>query len=353
MLMKKTNILLNLSFVSTLIFLLSFCFTQKTLAQMIDTSQYGSDPSIGAQIPQIEEQVKITIDPIIPKPGDQVTITIEDYGIDLDRATVTWALNGKNIKAGVGVKSFILNAGPVGTVSNIVITVAPINGPSYSRTVKIAPADVDLIWEANSYVPPFYKGKALDTFGDDVKIVAIPTLVSNNKKMDPSQAVYTWKLNYEVQGDQSGTGVNYYDLPGKILPTPDNISVTVAAGQDRSITASKYEDVTAGTPGLDFYENNPIYGILFNRALSGTYNLNQDEVKIAAYPYFFGTKMKNDTDLTYTWNLNNTSINVPANQNEVTFRNANKQKGLATIQLRVNSASKLLQEVLGGISFSL
>ncbi|MDD5318398.1 MAG: hypothetical protein PHF79_01055 [Candidatus Pacebacteria bacterium] len=308
-------------------------------------------PDITSQIPEIQEQATVTVDPEIPKPNDSVSVSIEAFGIDLDRANVSWAVNGKTFTSGTGLKSLNLNAGPIGKVTKIDITVTPINGPAFTRSVTIAPADVDLIWEADSYTPPFYKGKALYSYQDNVRVVALPTLISNGSQVSRSNIIYNWKKNYTAYADKSGFGINYFDVTGNILTKPDNVAVEVSSAQDSSTKAANDVDLIPGDPQVALYEDNPLYGILFNRALQGSYNLNQAEVKVAAYPYFFGTNAKNGSTLGYAWSINNNSIDVPTNQNEVVFRQATKEKGQSDIAVQINSTDKLLEQAANAISF--
>jgi hypothetical protein len=119
-------------------------------------------PKTQAQIPVGLEE-RLTLNTIPEKPGanQDVYAEIESYAIDLSRSQVTWLINGVIKKQGFGERTFSFKTGPLGSSMNLrVVAISP-QGQSIEEEIVIQTSEVDLIWKADSYTPPFYKGKAL------------------------------------------------------------------------------------------------------------------------------------------------------------------------------------------------
>ncbi len=299
--------------------------------------------------PQIQEQLDINVFPESPKPGETVTISVQTYGLDLNTQLITWKLNGTEKLKGVGQKKFTFTMGSEGTVSVVQFNVVTTSGSEITKTFRFSPVNVDVLWQANTYTPPFYKGKALYTPEANVIFVAMPNIIMNSQRVDPSNIVYTWKQNYDVQGSLSGFGKNTFNFDGPIFVRPTTIEVSAYAAKDPSLKGSGQVVVTPENPMVLLYEENPILGSLFNKSFSGTYLLNDNEVKLAAYPFYFSTTNKNSF-VNYTWILNSNKLNnVPANQNNVVLKRTDSDAGSTLVSVHIGNSSKILQEAFADI----
>jgi len=186
----------------------------------------------------------MTMSPQYPAPGDTVTFTLQDFQDDLNVASVAWTVNGTQKSSGVGQTSFQVTAGAVGSRATVTATVTTAKGATLIQSGTIIPAGVDLLWQAHSYVPPFYLGKALFPFQGTITVTAMPTFALTN----PKNAVYKWQLDGGAMSDVSGSGKNTITLTGSILLKPINLSVTVQSA-DGSLMAQNSITLT-GTTGL-------------------------------------------------------------------------------------------------------
>lgn len=348
---KKINIKKLLLFV--LIFTLCISTTQ-SLAQ--ETPYFGEtastgepgvgDPSVPftSKFPQIKEQVVSEVSPEIPKPGDEVTITTELYGdIDLNTTLITWKIDGVVTLKGVGKKEFVFIMGNSGKVTTVDFEASPSNAPAITKTFTFAPVDVDILWQANTYTPPFYKGKALFTPEANVTFIAVPNILIGGKRVDPSDVVYKWKVDRTVDGENSGFGKSSYDYTGSIILRPTLIQAEVYAAANSAFKGMNGFQISHVFPQALIYEDSPLYGILFNRALRNQHTIKDDEVELSIIPYFFSTDGKNEA-VTYKWNLNNAALAIPSFQNSAIFRRKDDKKGTAMVSLTIGNPSKILQK---------
>src|SRR3989344_5564313 len=112
---------------------------------------------------QSASDILVNIVPPNPAPHENTTIVLKSYVNNLDAAMITWSLDGKTVASAIGKKSFSFTAPAAGIEASVVVTVTLPDGPVETK-INIKPSVMVLLWQANdSYVPPFYKGKALPT----------------------------------------------------------------------------------------------------------------------------------------------------------------------------------------------
>ncbi len=294
-----------------------------------------------------DSDISVGINPQIPGPLQDVTISLTSFATDLNMADVSWSVNGKTVLSGTGKTEYSLKTGVVGATLNMTISIT-INGvPAIIKNVIIQPLETNLLWEAaDSYVPPFYKGKAMPSSEATIKVVAIPNIKTENGiKLKPGDFSYSWKRNYTVDQTDSGFGKNSCSCKGSYLKNEEKISA-IASSLDNH-TSESTVSITTGNPKIIFYENNPADGIKYEQALNGTFSLKNDSV-IIAEPYFFSPKDPNSDDLSYKWQLNSQDISTPERKNSLPLKPGG-QSGSANLSLIITSVSKLFESASGSL----
>jgi len=319
----------------------------------LSQEEYDKLP-LSAKMPDdIKEQLSIDITPEVPRPGEKVTISVSAYGgIDVNSSVITWIVDGKSVLSGVGKKSFSFYPPGNGTVNNIELRIKPQYGPEVVRSFKFNPSEVDVLWQADTYTAPFYKGKALYTPQSDVQFVAMPNITKKNgSKIQPQSTVYKWELNYTPDAENSGYGVNYYNFTGSILAKPTNVSVTAYDPLDNSSTGVGRLDIESIQPILLMYEMHPTFGPLFNTAATGGFNFNQDDIQLGAYPFFYSTTAKNDVK--YEWSINGAKLNnIPENQDFLVLQKLKQEAGESTVSVSASNGDKVLQQANTSLNLS-
>lgn len=214
-----------------------------------------------------------------------------------------------------------------------------------ATTSPAAPSGtVDLVVEPTSYVPPFYKGEALFTTQGTAKIVALPDIVVNGQQADAKDLVFDWQQDGTNLISDSGMGKNSITVSGTVPIRDINISVTVLDLSGNVLAASS-KILSANDPEVLVYENNPLYGILFNEAVTGNYYLGQrSELDLIAKPYFFNVSSDSGTDSTYKWFVNGNYVSASGQTNELILQQQNNNlSGTAAVSLTVNNNVKIFQ----------
>lgn len=300
-------------------------------------------------IPGISEPVTFTVIPEFPKPNEIVTITAQSFSTDLNKASFKWSLNGKTFSQGIGLKDIQVPAGKAGTLTNISVSVTTIDIGVVTNSVSFRPADVTLAWESDTYTPPFYKGKALEAYGGAFKVTAVPEFFDGKgKRMDPKTLVYTWKKNGNVQGEASGYGKDYFiDSQSSYLRGGDDVSVEVSSPK-QSISGSQSITITPVIPSIVFYENNPLYGIVYEKSLGDTFNLSNEEVTLRAELYNFSTPLAGFINL--GWNINGLDVPQFSNNNQITLRKDSSASGESSVGILAQHRGHALQGAQNGIT---
>lgn len=311
-----------------IIFLIAFVFTaQVSFAQLTGI-----------------ETGYLNIVPESPGPNEQVTATLTSYATDLNAADISWLINGEVVKKGKGIKKISFTTGELGSVSDIEAIAATEDGWSFNKNLTLRPAKVSLIYEPDTYTPPFYRGKPIYTYQGRVRVIALPQFVDENGIfLKPSELIYIWKEKGVVANNASGYGKSVFNFKGKIPFRTNDITVEASApGKDLSARASL--SLTPVEPKVVLYENDPAYGILYNKAIGNNFNLDKDEISIAAVPYFFNTDRRSDVNLNYEWNVNGAPISsLVGNENIVLRKTAKDASGNSMIFLKLSNTKDIYQ----------
>ena len=295
----------------------------------------------------LSNELGVEVIPTYPRPNETVSINLTLYTDDLNSADITWYQDGKAVLSGKGKVKYSFRAGSVGEETNIEIKIDLLSGASFSKIITLNPASVDLVWEAYSYVPPFYKGKALHPRQGVLKVVAMPEFVKGGKRVSPQNLVYEWSNATKINQSQSGYGKSTAVLNGSILGKQENIKVVVTDPVN-NLTAQGFLDISPVDPEIVFYENDPYYGHIFDIAIPDTFNLKTDEVQILAAPYYF-TKEGGGL-LQYEWRLNGQSIPDLSGSKTAIFRKPeDKTTGISNISLQVTNTGRILQQAGGNL----
>ncbi len=207
----------------------------------------------------------------------------------------------------------------------------------FSPLLTTLAQEVDLLWQGETYTPPFYLGRSLWAKQSEITFLAVPIGLGN-----PQALAYRWLRNGTVLGSLSGTGKNSLTLTDSVLSKPQTIKVEVLRYDDyeEPVLASKSITLTPVTPSLTVYENNPLYGFLFDNEISGTYLLKEAEVTFGAFPFFFSASDHGQSNLNYKWQTNTGGVET---RESVTYRAPEDAAGSASINLTLTRPDKILQ----------
>lgn len=288
------------------------------------------------------EDLVVTVTPNNPAALAPVTVSVESFATDLGQAKISWLLNGKAVASAAGKTSLNFTTGNYGNTDTVTIAVLTKEGTALRKTVTIKPAEIDLLWQTDTFTPPFYRGKALYSNQSAVTVVAIPHMLGRNGNPIPvANLVFTWKEDHVVKGSLSGYGKNSYTFTGNPLFKPTLIEVEITAPVE-NIKSNATMSLAPRNPQVLVYVNDPLYGLLLNNAITASYPLDVSEVRLAAVPYFFSSDSAGTKNLNYNWTINNSD--GATNQKDIVLRHEGDSSGTSIISLQVDNATNFLQK---------
>lgn len=287
-------------------------------------------------LPGIENSVIMTMTPEYPAPGDAVHISLQSPILDLASSTIVWKQDGVIDNTSINSLTFDTIAGAAGSQSTITADVTTSAGDTAESSITIAPTELDLFYDSDSYVPPFYRGRALPAAGTTLRIQAIARFKQASGFVPDSQIIYTWKENGAPIKTASGRGKSSITIATSPLSSAENISVR-ADSVDGAFTNETTENIPLQKPLLLLYEDNPLFGILFNQALAPQTSFTASDITIAAIPYFVPAQQANDPALSYEWMVNNTPVTSTSSVTNEIELGASNPGSVAYVRLDVSS----------------
>ena len=299
--------------------------------------------SVSAQVP-IAGGLDLSASIESPAPGQTVKITARSYAIDINSAKISWVVDGTTAKNAIGATTLEIKAPVLGKTISIKVTATNPGGGVEFGTINIGSGSVDFILETDGYTPPFFKGKISPVYQNAVKIIIIPHLASaSGQEYDPKNLTYQWKKNDRVIEDQSGYGKQSITLVGDIVPRPYDLSVDVWT-RDNSSHTQGFIQIEATSPSINFYADDPLYGPLFNRAISSVVRIgSQRETSVLAIPFGFNKDKSNFGNLSWSWLVNDSVRSELSSKESVVLRAPDDSSGSSNIQLNIVNADKILQ----------
>jgi hypothetical protein len=252
------------------------------------------------------------------------------------------------------VKNFKMVLAPaLGKNINIAIAAVSPSGARVFGSYIVSSGSVDMIIESNGYIHPFFKGKLSPVYQNTLKITAIPHIGTNiGAEFDPTTLVYQWKKNGKVLQDQSGYGKQTVTITGDIIPRPYEMSVSVTPRSGGNEVRSTIF-IEAQSPFAQFYINDLLYGILFNKTIGSTVRIGSEkETNVVMVPFGFNKPQNSVGDLVYTWLINSKKRSELSESDSIVLRAPEGSAGTSNIRLDIRNNDKILQSYTGGFSAS-
>ncbi len=282
---------------------------------------------VSAQSMTSTDPFSLTITPQYPVPNSQVTLTALSASINLANATMDVSANGTSIYKG-SVRAVDVPILGAGVLINIRVVITS-NGASVSQTVSIRPQELVLITEPLATAPVLYLGKALPPLGGSVRIVAMAGFKNGSgATLNPTQLSYAWRVDDALQANMSGIGKSAIIVATPLQYRNRSVSVVVQS-QDGSFITGTSLSLAPHEPTVRIYENDPLFGIRFDRALSSSYAITDAESSLYAGLYSFPTGAGTPA---INWYLNGA---LAQSGTTITLRPTGSGKGSASLSLVV------------------
>jgi len=295
----------------------------------------------------------VSLEPRSPGPNETVTASAVSYFTNLNVADITWYVDGEMKLSGTGKTNFTFTAPPAGRSMTLRVVIESPDLGILSDTIEISPTEADILWAANTYTPPFYRGKALPSSESLVTVVAIPHIYDGTgRAVSANNTMFSWSKAYKTIPSSSGAGRDTFVYKANFTHNDDIIGVSVSprSGQTPRESIVKIRVVE---PNIVFYENRALEGVRYEQAIGNEYALPGNEVRLSAEPYYFSWSGKNTNAGVYEWRLDGRLISVsPGRKSEATFGKPAGRTGRARVELTIANKATFIQQGKKGVLLS-
>lgn len=288
-----------------------------------------------------EAQATIRTFPENPAPYDVTTLTLVSYDFDVDNASITWMINGRQFASGVGVKKINVTAGPSGSIIPVTVKANTVAGDNIEMSINVSPQSVDLIWETpEAYVPPFYEGKSLPGEGATVKVIALPSINEAGKRVPASNLSYSWYVSGEYMENISGQGRQSANISLDYLRDQTYIKVKVRSAiggvAEKSISISPHHVMPL------FYLYDDVLGVNFSKFLNKRLETTQT-VSVSLVPFYLSTNKSSVGTDSYGWFLD--SLPFTSQENTlVRLQPTENSQGIKNLSVVISNTKRTLQK---------
>ncbi len=278
-----------------------------------------------------------------PKALESVTITLTSDLYVLEESTISWSLNNVRKISNVGQKSFTFKLGPTGTKTELSAIIETLDGVTLNKRLIFEAGDITLLWQADTYTPPSYLGKALPSANSKVTVLALATfLTSEGKRIPPRELSYTWKQNGQVMGNASGNGQQSFSYITNTYNRQTLIGVEVKNPKTNAIIDKEIAIMTE-QPRIVFYEEQPLSGTNYARAIKNNLVLQNPTISLKAEPFFFSQDTLRSGSVVYNWSINNKTIETAPGKAIINLQKPEEGEGIAQLLLKIESLSDIVQ----------
>jgi hypothetical protein len=323
------------------------CFRPFFIGSLILLSVFIAIPAHAQELSL--DPFEVLMNPDTPQPGKPVSLEVKSFTADVHELSFTWSADGAVVASGIGVAKYEFIAPANGKKVTVRVQATNPRGPSLNKSFIIAPAEVNLLWEAQTYTPPFYKGHSHYTHQSFMRFIAMPNFKDKNGvRIDPKTLIYTWKKDEQTLGPRSGYGKQTISLQGDILQNSYTITVDVT-NPTNTLSGSASLRVESEDPQAILYTEDPLYGIQYQRAIGNSESI-RGEKTLLVEPYFFNI-IDNDSvgnispSLEYHWMVNYTERPDLMHERHITFKPKKDTEGIANIDITILNTSEILQRV--------
>lgn len=282
-----------------------------------------------------------------PTPNTELLITANSKTVDLHNSENSWTVNGEPVDSGKGLLKYKITTGNIGEPLDVVLNAKTPSGIFKGETV-ILPALLDVLWEAQTATPPFYRGKAQPSHQSVIKVFAIP-LYSKDLLNEPIS--FDWQKG---DGATLGGGIGADSTQALAEWENNYMKVTVKANYNGQKITNTLAVKSIPVSNL-FYRISPLSGIQTHTVFQNEHLYNGIDLSLFAVPFGMSSSKIENNKVLYAWSVNGKSIeqgDTKKSQRITLSREKDQTKsGRISIDLKTQNTSDIMQFSTNGFTW--
>jgi hypothetical protein len=284
----------------------------------------------------------LSASPASPNPHQNVVIKANSPTFDEYSAQFTWTINGRRdtTLSGLGKDTITIPAGNAGSSIPVDLEVRLPDGTILTTSLKIYVTDLVIVWDTNTYIPPWYEGKALPIQSSIVRLVAMPHISLDGHDVPIEQLIYSWQVDGKRVLTGSGERILRISAP-QFAKRGRTVILTIEDITKRVKKEARIM-ITPFSPRVGIYSITPLGGVEFRRNVILP-KPDQSQIDLIAEPFYFNMAGRNS--LSYQWRVDYSPVQgTPENPSIITFK-TDDVSGTIPVSVRVDSADTLIPAV--------
>lgn len=205
-------------------------------------------------------------------------------------------------------------------------------------TFASAAIDFDLLWGADTYRPPFFPGHSLATPQSKITVTAMFTGAAKAEQLK-----FNWWKDGQFLSQSSGLGKDTIAFKAGDIGAKHRITLKLYE-ENGQVAGEKNVELAVVRPRLVIYEDDPLAGINYHRAVGGSVTLAKPEISLFAEPYYFPRADVVGRKIELIWQLGGKKVAAdPADGRSITFASAGSG-GESEISVQARSENNVFQE---------
>ena len=245
-------------------------------------------------------ELTINYEPRHPRPEEEVTVSLS--GINSRETNIDWQIRGFSEMIRETDQRVTFTLGELGETAYVSARVTLADGSLIRESIDIKPRVVDILWEGQTYTPPFYQGRALPVENSSMTVKAVPRFSQEFPEVE--NYYFQWMLDgIRISGRERGLNTIGL-LPDHLRRGGRELRVDIY-DQDQKLVARESFAVRLSEPEVLVYKTTQEEGVLsYPHAGKRGQRIAQPKVFWGAIPFYFYIDSRYDDQLGFDWQVN-------------------------------------------------
>ncbi len=232
--------------------------------------------------------------PINTKVGERVNISIVRNPQDPYISTISWNINGHDIKGSDESITYVVPK--ESEYVEVEATILYTNNKAQRLYAKIPVSSIQIVWEAETYIPFFYKSAPLPSPGSKIRASAIVNIPNKNS----DNLIYSWKLNGKILPKISGQNKKNVTIQTGYFDKKILLTLSILDPKTLSVLSEKTTVINLQNPKLIAYTKDSSFKWIFSKPVFDKIFIPYPK-DILVFPFFMNVSDIFDSNTVWDW----------------------------------------------------
>ncbi len=263
--------------------------------------------------------------------GEDVSFYIERSAVDPLISSVVWVYDGEIISDQKEITIPNIDYGE----HKLKAIVKFVNNKTQTLSLNFSVSKVQILWEAKTFTPFFYKAAKLPSIGSEFKAYAL----ADFKNKD--ELIYIWKKNGKIL-NVSGKGAYAIEFSTDYFTDSFLLSVDVLDKSGNTL-GSAQAFINIVEPKIMLYYKDELLSWMFNKPIQNSLYLAYPK-EVLAMPFYMSAKDLFDDNIEWSWLINDIPVLKDGNSSPYVELSFKDKVGSAILNIKAQYKKHILQK---------